>query len=75
MRAGAGDRHARRTAGAHRRDTLEQAFIALLPEERRARHRPVVIPPRAESDDDGEDIAIEARGLTMRFGDFTAVDR
>jgi len=52
--------------------TLEQAFIALLPEERRRDHKPVVIPPRS---DGGEaEIAIEAKGLTMRFGDFTAVD-
>ena len=51
---------------------LEQAFIALLPEERRRGHRPVTIPPRTH---DGEgDIAIEAKGLTLSFGDFTAVD-
>ncbi len=50
--------------------TLEAAFIALLPEERRRGHRPVVIAPRAG---DG-DIAIEAEHLTMRFGDFVAVD-
>ncbi|MFA5493503.1 MAG: ribosome-associated ATPase/putative transporter RbbA [Porticoccaceae bacterium] len=53
-------------------DSLEGAFIALLPEEQRARHRPVAIPPRAE---DGGATAIEARDLTMRFGDFVAVDR
>jgi ribosome-dependent ATPase len=52
--------------------TLEEAFIALLPEELRAGYQPVVITPR-EKDDDG-DAAIEARNLTMRFGDFTAVD-
>ncbi len=52
--------------------SLEEAFIALLPEEKKRGHAPVVIPP-LESDDG--DIAIEARGLTMRFGDFTAVDR
>nr|WP_313916448.1 ribosome-associated ATPase/putative transporter RbbA [Tahibacter sp.] len=51
--------------------TLEAAFIALLPEEKKRGHRAVVVPPFA----DGEDIAIEARDLTMRFGDFTAVDR
>ncbi len=51
--------------------TLEEAFIALLPEERRQGHKPVTIPPRAGEDGD---IAIEASGLTMRFGDFTAVD-
>ncbi|MCE4536964.1 ribosome-associated ATPase/putative transporter RbbA [Pelomonas sp. P7] len=52
--------------------SLEQAFIALLPEERRRGHREVVVPPLAEGAD--EPPAIEARGLTMRFGDFTAVD-
>ena len=50
--------------------TLEAAFIALLPEEKKRGHRAVVVPPFA----DGEDVAIEARDLTMRFGDFTAVD-
>ncbi|MBC7159902.1 MAG: ribosome-associated ATPase/putative transporter RbbA, partial [Porphyrobacter sp.] len=51
---------------------LEQAFIALLPEERRRGHQPVTIPPRSDGRD--AEIAIEARELTMRFGDFTAVD-
>lgn len=51
--------------------TLEQAFIALLPEAQRQAHRAVVIPPR---DNREEEIAIEARGLTMRFGNFVAVD-
>lgn len=51
--------------------TLEQAFIALLPEAQRRAHRAVVIPPR---DSREKEIAIEARGLTMRFGNFVAVD-
>ena len=51
--------------------TLEQAFIALLPEAQRQAHKTVIIPPR---DDREEEIAIEARGLTMRFGNFVAVD-
>ncbi|MEA4582373.1 ribosome-associated ATPase/putative transporter RbbA [Klebsiella pneumoniae] len=51
--------------------TLEQAFIALLPEVQRQAHKAVIIPPR---DDREEEIAIEARGLTMRFGNFVAVD-
>ena len=51
--------------------SLEEAFIALLPEEKTRDHQPVVIPPL--SGDDG-DIAIEAQDLTMRFGDFVAVD-
>ena len=51
---------------------LDAAFIALLPEEKRRGHHEVVIPPRpAEAD---RDIAIEAEHLTMRFGDFTAVN-
>ncbi len=54
-------------------DTLEAAFIALLPAERRRGHRAVMVPPLTE-DGEGE-IAIEARDLTQRFGDFTAVDR
>lgn len=59
----------------HRRtgtDSLEAAFIALLPEETRRRHRPVTVPPLG--DESGEETVIEARELTMRFGDFTAVD-
>ncbi|MGX1309309.1 ribosome-dependent ATPase [Amorphus suaedae] len=52
------------------RATLEAAFIALLPAEIQAAHREVTIPPRA----DGDGLAIEAAGLTKRFGAFTAVD-
>ncbi|MCQ4319466.1 ribosome-associated ATPase/putative transporter RbbA [Stutzerimonas stutzeri] len=52
-------------------DSLEEAFIRLLPEEKSRRHRTLEIPPRQASDD----IAIEAHDLTMRFGDFVAVDR
>ena len=52
--------------------TLDAAFIALPPEERRRGSLPVEIPPR-DAAADGE-TAIEARGLTRRFGDFTAVD-
>jgi ribosome-dependent ATPase len=50
---------------------LEQCFIALLPEEKRRGHKELTIPPRAAGK--GE-IAIDAKGLTRRFGDFTAVD-
>lgn len=50
---------------------LGEAFIRLLPEEKRQGYEPVVIPPL---DADEDDIAIEAQDLTMRFGDFTAVD-
>ncbi len=55
-------------------DSLETAFIALLPEEKKRGHRAVEVPPLAEDASDG-DVAIEARELTMRFGDFTAVDK
>ncbi|UQN35210.1 ribosome-associated ATPase/putative transporter RbbA [Alcaligenes aquatilis] len=51
--------------------SLEQAFIRLLPEDKRQGHKAVEIPPL---DVDADDIAIEAEGLTIRFGDFTAVD-
>ncbi|MEH6721611.1 MAG: ribosome-associated ATPase/putative transporter RbbA [Aurantimonas endophytica] len=54
------------------RPSLDEAFIALLPEAKRSRHRKVEIPPRREAD--GDRPAIEAEGLTMRFGSFTAVD-
>jgi ribosome-dependent ATPase len=54
------------------RDTLEEAFIALLPEDKRRGHRVLAIPPRQPR---GDGYAIEADGLTQRFGDFTAVDR
>ncbi|MGE3418398.1 MAG: ribosome-associated ATPase/putative transporter RbbA [Bradyrhizobium sp.] len=53
-------------------DSLESAFIRLLPEHERRDYRAVEIPPRSQ--DDGA-TAIKARDLTMRFGAFTAVDR
>jgi ribosome-dependent ATPase len=52
--------------------SLEEAFIALLPEAIRKNHLPVDIPPLP--DEGHEEIAIRAEGLTMRFGDFVAVD-
>ncbi|WKD29387.1 ribosome-associated ATPase/putative transporter RbbA [Halomonas sp. KG2] len=52
-------------------NSLEAAFIALLPEEKKRDYAPVHIPPLAQDDDE---VAIEAKGLTMRFGDFVAVD-
>ncbi len=51
--------------------TLERAFVALLPADRRGDPEPLRTPPRQ----DHGAVAIEARALTMRFGDFTAVDR
>ena len=53
-------------------DSLEAAFIELLPEEKSRDYRAVEIPPRPV-DTEG-DIAIEAQDLTMHFGDFIAVD-
>ncbi len=50
---------------------LEQCFIALLPEEKRTGHKEVTIPPRGATQ---AQIAIDAKGLTKRFGSFTAVD-
>ncbi|WP_448045742.1 ribosome-associated ATPase/putative transporter RbbA [Bradyrhizobium liaoningense] len=52
-------------------DTLDDAFIGLLPEAERSNHANVVIPPR---DEDHEEIAIEADHLTRRFDGFVAVD-
>ena len=52
---------------------LDSAFIALLPEARRSGHRALDI-PHLQHDGEG-DCAIEAEDLTMRFGDFVAVDR
>ncbi len=52
---------------------LEAAFIALLPPEKKQDHAPVEMRPLTATE--GHDIAIEAQGLTMRFGDFVAVNR
>ncbi|RDV01229.1 ribosome-associated ATPase/putative transporter RbbA [Undibacter mobilis] len=67
MAAGTVDNLLQRT----RAPNLEAAFIALLPEEQRRDHRAVVLKPLPA---DHANIAIEARDLTMRFGDFVAVD-
>jgi ribosome-dependent ATPase len=52
--------------------TAEDAFIALLPEQQRGGHHGLQIPPHRIFD---AEPVITARGLTCRFGDFTAVDR
>ncbi|MCW5621922.1 MAG: ABC transporter ATP-binding protein, partial [Burkholderiales bacterium] len=57
--------------GAH---SLEDAFITLLPAVQRANHRPAGITPHPVPVDSGDGAAIEAHDLTMRFGDFVAVD-
>ena len=51
--------------------SLEAAFIQLLPESAKQGYKAVVVPPLQEGD---QSIAIEAAGLSMVFGDFTAVD-
>ncbi|NIE68336.1 ribosome-associated ATPase/putative transporter RbbA [Burkholderia sp. Ax-1719] len=55
-------------------ESLEEAFIALLPEAKKRGHMPVEITPLKADDDAQNNIAIEAKDLTMRFGDFVAVD-
>jgi ribosome-dependent ATPase len=52
--------------------SLDAAFIALLPEEKRRGHRAVTIPPITTGKD--AEVAIEAVDLTQRFGDVLAVD-
>lgn len=52
-------------------DTLEAAFIHLLPDDVSRAHHELVIPPLNSNK---AAIAISARGLTKTFGDFTAVD-
>ncbi|WP_345969475.1 ribosome-associated ATPase/putative transporter RbbA [Sulfurimonas sp. HSL1-6] len=52
-------------------ETLDEAFIRLLPERKRRGHETLVVPPG--NFEEAEE-AIAAEGLTMRFGDFTAVD-
>ena len=55
-----------------RSKTVEDAFVALLPEADRAGHKRLEIPPRRVI---AAEPVIAARDLTCRFGDFTAVDR
>jgi ribosome-dependent ATPase len=52
--------------------TVEEAFIAMLPQALRGGRQALRIPPRRI---DAGEPAITARSLTRRFGDFTAVDR
>merc|ERR1712000_44521 len=51
-------------------DTLESAFISLLPQEKRDQHKAVVVPPMTDAQ---AEPAIQASHLTRRFGDFIAV--
>jgi ribosome-dependent ATPase len=50
---------------------LEAAFVSLLPPEKQREGGPLVIPPRRPQTGGP---AIVAKGLTRRFGDFTAVN-
>jgi len=52
--------------------TLEEAFIALLPQAQRDGLSRVIIPPARQTPT--ERSPSKADDLTMRFGDFTAVD-
>jgi len=54
-----------------RTTSVEAAFVALLPEEFRHGRAQFHIPPLPAG---GRETVIEARELTCRFGDFTAVD-
>ena len=53
------------------KSTLDEAFINLLPPAKRAGHEAVIVRPRRVIEGPP---AIEAEGLTCRFGRFTAVD-
>jgi len=57
---------------AHGVASVEEAFIAVLPEAQRRGHQVLEIPPRRVLD---AKPVIVARDLTCRFGAFTAVDR
>jgi ribosome-dependent ATPase len=50
--------------------SVEEAFIALLPENKKQGHAAISIP----TFNNHGDLAIQAKNLTMRFGDFVAVD-
>ena len=53
-------------------ESLEEAFVALLPVEKRGGARRFTIPPRTRGE---EAPVIVAKGLTRRFGEFTAVNQ
>ena len=52
--------------------SLEEAFIELMPEQKKQGYQAVVIPPLEISEN--SPVAIEAKDLTQRFGNFVAVD-
>jgi ribosome-dependent ATPase len=53
-------------------ESLEDGFVALLPEEKRGSARRFTIPPRTRCE---EAPVIVAKGLTRRFAEFTAVNQ
>lgn len=55
-------------------ENLDEAFIHLLPESRRDGARKGEIMPHRANGDGDRAVAIEARNLTLRFGDFKAVN-
>ena len=52
-------------------ESLERAYVSLLPEEKRGHKGELIIPPRTKNESEP---AIVAKDLTRRFGNFTAVD-
>ena len=52
-------------------DNIDDAFIQLLPQEKRVGHKKLVVPVKNDYKDD---YAIEAENLIMQFGDFIAVN-
>ncbi|TJV87799.1 MAG: ABC transporter ATP-binding protein, partial [Mesorhizobium sp.] len=53
-------------------ESVEESFVALLPEAVRAGRRTLFVPPRPPGE---HEMAIVASGLTRRFREFVAVDR
>lgn len=51
---------------------LDEAFINLLPKEKQRGHKKLIVP--AKNTKSSQLTAIQAKGLTKRFGTFTAVD-
>lgn len=52
---------------------LDDAFIQLLPEQKRRKHSSLVVPPR--STEHANVVAIKTSNLSKNFGNFTAVDK
>lgn len=53
-------------------DNIDSAFIELLPKDQKADYTHLIVSPRVQNKEDI--FAIEAENLTMKFGDFVAVD-